>query len=587
MEEVVDEKLAVAETIETTSIPEQKPQVIIETPQQEVQLHVKEWHEIFSEFFIKIGMVETNRALLMELIVLSTNNEKQIPNHIDWLLKELTTLKTKMVDSSSSQSAKRKIELENGEENPAKKVQMLMNPQEAQIRTTNSELEQRIDNFIQLKKSEINDSNRAEFLRKSTNPLDPNDEQSCARSDAAEINRNIQMKLDVVNNEDGPLARSTFTSTSHNRNDANKRSLAELPRGVEERFQNIEKHLKVETVTPVPLSVYERLKVLEDKIIQLERDYPPWSAIHFNQPNRQFPHPVTTVAQTPVNNPSTSVVTPTYSVTPMMPTGSLVDVKRSSPSFASTNLFNSKNLRIAPRPIKPKGRGRGQSSLTRSVMEQLKLINRNDNEKQNDNNGTFTPVLTKPSNETSKSQIQVLPQLIPQLSKVQIQQRAPQVQIQPQIRPQIMQPNLTSTNKSSVTLIPIAPKPPVQQQQQQKVISEGMQVSEILVVRENRSESPIIDPGSNNETAPKEDNVVEMDVESNGVKNPHDISGEEESSFVTENIENDYRSTNSTDTDTVVTSINCDITNDNIKNVNTTGLVSNIDENKGLEQVQN
>lgn len=40
-------------------------------------------------------------------------------------------------------------------------------------------------------------------------------------------------------------------------------------------------------VTPVPLSVYERLKVLEDKIMQLERDYPTWSAIHFNQPNRQ------------------------------------------------------------------------------------------------------------------------------------------------------------------------------------------------------------------------------------------------------------------------------------------------------------
>jgi hypothetical protein len=35
-------------------------------------------------------MIETNRALLMELIVLSTYNEKQIPSHIDWLLKELT-----------------------------------------------------------------------------------------------------------------------------------------------------------------------------------------------------------------------------------------------------------------------------------------------------------------------------------------------------------------------------------------------------------------------------------------------------------------------------------------------------------------
>jgi hypothetical protein len=55
------------------------------------------------------------------------------------------------------------------------------------------------------------------------------------------------MKLDVVNNEDGPLARSTFTSINHSRNDANKKSLAELPIGVEERLQNIEKHLKAET----------------------------------------------------------------------------------------------------------------------------------------------------------------------------------------------------------------------------------------------------------------------------------------------------------------------------------------------------
>ena len=35
------------------------------------------------------------------------------------------------------------------------------------------------------------------------------------------------------------------TSTNHNRNDASKKSLAELPRGVEERFQNIEKHLEI------------------------------------------------------------------------------------------------------------------------------------------------------------------------------------------------------------------------------------------------------------------------------------------------------------------------------------------------------
>lgn len=278
--------------------------------------------------------------------------------------------------------------------------------------------------------------------------------------------------------------------------------------------------------------------------------------------------------QSPINNPpSSSVVTSTFSVTPTTQTNPSIDMKRTSPSLVSTNLtnlYNSKNSRIAPRPIKPKGRGRGQSSLTRSVMEQLKLINRTDNEKQNDNNGTFTPVITKPSNETSKSQIQILPQSTPQLS---IQQRTPQ----PQLRPQIIQ---SSVNKSSVTPIPIAPKPSVQQQQK-KIIAEEMQASKVSLIREDRSASPIIDPGSNNETVSKEDSVMEMDVESNEVKKSLDISGEDESSIA---IENDNRSTNSTNTE--ITLINGNVTND-INGTDATDFVSNTNENKGLEQIQN
>ncbi|CAI2177586.1 19780_t:CDS:2 [Funneliformis geosporum] len=564
-------------TVEATSIPEQIPQ-IIEPPKQEQQEEiqsVQEWHELFSEFFTKIGMVETNKALLMELIVLSTNHEKQIPKHIDCLLKELTTLKTRF----DVQSSKRKMEQENGEGNPSKKVQLLMSSQEVQIRTTNSELEQRIDNFIQLKKSEINDSNRAEFLKKSDNPLDPNDKQSCARSDAAEINRNIQMKLDVVNNEDGPLARSTFTSANHNRSDLDKKSLADLPRGIEDRLQNIEKHLNIEIVTSIPFSVYERLKVLENKIMQLERDYPPWSAIHFNQPNRQFPPPppvttvrrnsnneiITSVVQTPGNNTSVSTVTPTFSAAPTISASLLVDAKRSPSGFTPTNLFGSKGSRT-PRPIKPKGRGRGQSSLTRSVMEQLKLIP-------------------------------------PQLPKVQIQsQRASQVQVQSSSRPQTQHsslqphvrqlqlnspklPQLLSTNKSSITPIPIAPKPPTfqlyqQQQQLKKIIAEEMQASEILIVREDRSMSPIIDPGSNNEAIPNKDSTMEIDaaveqiIESNGAKNSHDTSSGEESSVVNESYNHSMNSTGTT------------VLSNNF-NTTTIGLVSNIDESKGLEQIQN
>ncbi|MEQ2174479.1 hypothetical protein GOODEAATRI_008360, partial [Goodea atripinnis] len=38
----------------------------------------------------------------------------------------------------------------------------------------------------------------------------------------------------------------------------------------EERLQNIEAHLKLPSVGPVPLNVFQRLKKLEDRILELE-----------------------------------------------------------------------------------------------------------------------------------------------------------------------------------------------------------------------------------------------------------------------------------------------------------------------------
>jgi hypothetical protein len=35
-----------------------------------------------------------------------------------------------------------------------------------------------------------------------------------------------------------------------------------------------------------PRTLLARLKYLEDHIIKLEKEYPPWAALHFNQPNR-------------------------------------------------------------------------------------------------------------------------------------------------------------------------------------------------------------------------------------------------------------------------------------------------------------
>ncbi|CAG8531944.1 12807_t:CDS:2 [Acaulospora colombiana] len=351
-------------------------------------------------------MFETSQAFQTELIVFSSSYEKQLLKHVEWLLQELTSWKSrKEINNLSSPSVKRKKELDDEpsyDENPARKIQRLISPQTVQIKATNSEIEQRINAFIQLKKSEINDSNRAEFLRKSSS----DDVSSCARSDAAEINRNIQMKFDVVNNNDGPLARSTFSSKNQI-NDGKKRPLTELPSGVEERLQNIEKHLGVNIVAPIPLDVYARIKILEAKIIQIEQDHPQWAAVNFNQPNRQvisnhqkncelaykfvkfranninilklqFPPPphVTTIPRNSNSELANSVAPENLALT------STINIPPiPNPAVDGKQISSQQNLKFsrAPRPIKPKGRGHGDFSLTRSIMEQLKMRRESDN----------------------------------------------------------------------------------------------------------------------------------------------------------------------------------------------------------------
>ena len=45
-------------------------------------------------------------------------------------------------------------------------------------------------------------------------------------------------------------------------------------------------HATASAVPSPPRSLLDRLKFLEDHIVHLEKEYPPWAALHFNQPNR-------------------------------------------------------------------------------------------------------------------------------------------------------------------------------------------------------------------------------------------------------------------------------------------------------------
>ncbi|CEI97064.1 hypothetical protein RMCBS344292_11205 [Rhizopus microsporus] len=88
-----------------------------------------------------------------------------------------------------------------------------------------------------------------------------------------------------------------------------------------------------------PFSIFERVKILENTLMEIEREHPRWAAVHFNQPNRTFPPPP----------PITYITRPP-----------------SEDGYTSTKINTA-----PPQPRMLKATGRANSSLTRAVVEQL------------------------------------------------------------------------------------------------------------------------------------------------------------------------------------------------------------------------
>uniref|UniRef100_A0A3Q2NNZ6 MAP3K12 binding inhibitory protein 1 n=1 Tax=Fundulus heteroclitus TaxID=8078 RepID=A0A3Q2NNZ6_FUNHE len=138
-----------------------------------------------------------------------------------------------------------------------------------QIRAGKSEIERRISAFMERKQMEINENNVREFC----NVIDCNQENSCARTDAVFTpypGFKSHVKVTRVVNTYGPQTR-----TIGGQGEAGEHQKGPTVRdcgnaATEERLQNIEAHLKLPSVGPVPLNVYQRLKKLEDRILELE-----------------------------------------------------------------------------------------------------------------------------------------------------------------------------------------------------------------------------------------------------------------------------------------------------------------------------
>ncbi|XP_062379588.1 MAP3K12-binding inhibitory protein 1 [Sardina pilchardus] len=137
-----------------------------------------------------------------------------------------------------------------------------------QIKAGKAEIERRISAFIERKQLEINENNVREFC----NVIDCNQENSCARTDAVFTpypGFKSHVKVTRVVNTYGPQSRAGTGA------ELREHQQGGLPRNcgnsaIEERLQNMEGHLKLPTAGPVPLSVYQRLKKLEDRILELE-----------------------------------------------------------------------------------------------------------------------------------------------------------------------------------------------------------------------------------------------------------------------------------------------------------------------------
>ncbi|KAG9481075.1 hypothetical protein GDO78_010363 [Eleutherodactylus coqui] len=149
---------------------------------------------------------------------------------------------------------------------PNKTSECLPDPTMVQIQAGKSEIDRRILAFIERKQAEINENNVREFC----NVIDCNQENSCARTDAIFTpfpGFKSHVKVSRVVNAYGPQTRSDGSSSSSRPHS--------VPhdcgnQAVEERLQNIEYHLQLNPGGPVPKDVYQRLKKLEDRILELE-----------------------------------------------------------------------------------------------------------------------------------------------------------------------------------------------------------------------------------------------------------------------------------------------------------------------------
>ncbi|KAL5507108.1 RPS8A [Sanghuangporus vaninii] len=354
------------------------------------QKFVKEWDSVLVTFFRRLGLQQTLAGFHEDMLLLNEDWErKKVPSAINTLVQDLSEL----VEGDHSKLQKKGLE-----ERKLEHVQF----QKGMEEQSPSSAVKSVSQFLRQSRKRNNASNRVEFLlsvaekRRRLNGLDESSNEvnteelvekrdkpggmdvdeaiaSCARADAKYQDRDTQIKYDIAKNEDGPLRRTMKRSQGNGEsNETHPQHSLTMPRdgslepdaknhpGTAARLETIEEHLAVRYVPSRPRSLFDRLKFLEDYIIRLERDHPPWAALHFNQPNRGWPPPPrSTPIIVPPHLASTESST-TPSEAGAVAQGRGTGLAGAVPSGQTT-------------ASKLAGGTKGKSSLHRAVMERLEI----------------------------------------------------------------------------------------------------------------------------------------------------------------------------------------------------------------------
>ncbi|KAF9467469.1 hypothetical protein BDZ94DRAFT_1249458 [Collybia nuda] len=271
----------------------------------------RHWDQAVKSFLTKLGLTQAVAGFEADLVVFNPEwEQKKVPDALADLINNLSVLGRPEAEPQEI-STERSLD--------ERKLDYIRFVKGVQPRTPTT-INRSISAFLAKTRARNDASNRAEFVkslaekRRRLDDEDPSsiviDPASCARTDAKPIDRDQQIKYDIAKNEDGPLSRTiklpTFQSskakgkqkakdpedTNSGPGKSNGDSLtSDRYPALDERLKNIESHLSVRYVPSLPRTLLDRLKFLENHIIQLEKEYPPWAALHFNQPRRGWPPP--------------------------------------------------------------------------------------------------------------------------------------------------------------------------------------------------------------------------------------------------------------------------------------------------------